>query len=255
MRHIWALLRVECLKMKRSLALLMVLAGPAMVVLLNTGMFLKGGNWQVAGQAQWQSFWAGNLALWAYFMLPLMIALLTALLNHLEHKNAGWRLMFCLPVSPGSLFFCKALLALVFICAANAALWLLCAGMQFFLQSLSPAGLNELTIAAANNAPAWGAMALLKICLACLPVLVIQHALSWRFANIVAPLALGVCATMGVLQIGNSEYWVYFPWSYSLMASNGSAAGMQQQALLLAAGSAVIFYALAHMLVARRAPI
>lgn len=242
MKPLLILLRVELLKMKRSLALLMVLACPAMVVLLNTGMLLKSPHWHKGGAAMWQGFWAGNLALWAYFMLPLFIALLTALLNQQEHKHAGWRLMLCLPLTPAALFFCKAILAFGFVCIGNACLWLFCFSVELLLRSPSAAG----------SAHVWGALALLKICLACLPVLIIQHAVSWYYANIVAPLALGVCATMAVLQLGNSEYWVYFPWSYSLMASNGSSPAMQQQALLLASASAVVLYALANRLLARR---
>ena len=83
------------------------------------------------------------------------------------------------------------------------------------------------------------ALSLAKISLACLPVVLIQHAISWRVANFVLPLAVGICATMGIVQLGSSEYWVYFPWSYSLMAASGSEPAAQQQALLLAAGLAL----------------
>ncbi|MES2018090.1 MAG: hypothetical protein V4484_16505 [Pseudomonadota bacterium] len=50
-----------------------------------------------------------------------------------------------------------------------------------------------------------------KVALGCVPVLAIQHAVSWRYQNQVLPLAGGVSATMGITQIGSSGYWVYYP--------------------------------------------
>ena len=54
----------------------------------------------------------------------------------------------------------------------------------------------------------------------------------------------GVIATMGIVQLGSSKYWVYYPWSYTLMAVNGSAPDMQQKALLLATGLGAALFAL-----------
>jgi hypothetical protein len=59
----------------------------------------------------------------------------------------------------------------------------------------------------------------------------------------VLPLAVGIGATMGIIQLGSSEYWVYFPWSYSLMASNGGAPEARHLALLLSGAVAVALLA------------
>ncbi|QNB00382.1 hypothetical protein [Massilia sp. Se16.2.3] len=82
---------------------------------------------------------------------------------------------------------------------------------------------------------AFGAMtiAMLGALAASLPVPVLQHTLSWTSQNIVTPLALGVCATMGVIQLGSSEHWRLFPRTYPLMAANGSDPAMRDAALLL----------------------
>ena len=221
---IFLLLKIEILKIRRSLALLMMLACPFMVVLLSTGLFLKSANF--AKPHLWQTFWMGNMALWCYFMQPLYIALITALLNGNEHKNHTWRLMLTLPITQRQLYISKAILALAFVVGANMCLLLL-TGLDIGLF-----GLFGYSMQAALDYPfAW---TLLKISLACLPVVVIQHAISWRYSNIVLPLAIGVSATMAILQLGSSKYWVYFPWSYTMMAANGSAPQMQMQALGLA---------------------
>ncbi len=239
---LFTLIRVEMLKLRRSLALLMLLVCPLLVVLLNTGMLLKGGMLHKSGT--WQGFWLGNLALWCYFMLPLYIALVTALLNGQEHKSHAWRLMLTLPLLPGQLYLAKALLAWGFVLGANACLLLLCHAVLWLIATLVP-GLPPLP-----DFPA--ALSLFKVAIACLPVVVIQHAVSWRFANVVAPLALGVGATMGIIQLGSSSYWVYFPWSYALMAANGGSAALQTQALLLAAVVGVVAYLASAFWLGRR---
>jgi lantibiotic transport system permease protein len=238
----WRLLQVELLKVRRSLALLMLVVCPLMVVLLNLGMLLKSGH---VGKnlPLWQSYWLGNFALWCYFMLPLYIALITALLNGNEHKHQTWRLMLALPISQRQLFTAKAILAALFVLGANLALILFCLG-----------GVVVLGLAGFPLDGWFDVQYLLnvgKITLACLPVIVVQHVVSWRFSHIVAPLALGVCATMGIIQLGSSVYWRYFPWSYSLMAANGGSPAMQILAMQLAVGVAASLFALALYWVGR----
>jgi ABC-type Na+ transport system ATPase subunit NatA len=229
------LLRLELLKLRRSLPLLLLVACPLLVVALNTGMALKSGGAAFARPGFWFGFWQGNLALWTYFMLPLYIALVTALLNGNEHKHGTWRLLLSLPVTPRQLYLAKAALAWGCVLGAHLALGLLATLAAQLLAALrpTPPGMFDFSIA----------LALAKISLACLPVVLIQHALSWRFANFVLPLAVGIGATMGIIQLGSSEYWVYFPWSYSLMASNGGAPEARHLALLLSGAVAVALLA------------
>ncbi|MGH8078640.1 MAG: hypothetical protein ACREPE_15150 [Lysobacter sp.] len=54
------------------------------------------------------------------------------------------------------------------------------------------------------------------------------------------------------MQIGSSVYWVYYPWSYVLMAVNGSDTQMQQQALMLAAGLGVLMYGVSALWLGKR---
>jgi len=226
------LLRLELFKLRRSLPLLLMLACPFLVVALGTGVLLKSGNAAFARPGFWAGYWQTHLALWSYFMLPLYIALVTALLNGNEHRNGAWRLLLTLPVTPRQLFLAKAALAWGCVIGANLALGVLASGAAFLVAALRPVPAGMFAFALAP--------ALAKVALTCLPVVLIQHALSWRYANFVLPLAVGIGATMGIVQLGSSEYWVFFPWSYSLMAGNGSAQETRQLALVLAAGVALV---------------
>jgi lantibiotic transport system permease protein len=224
---IFKLFWVELIKIRRSLAILMMLVCPLMVVLLTSGIQSRG-----AHRMTWAIFWANNTAMWAYFMLPLYIALITALLNGSEHKNATWRLMLTLPISARQLYLSKIIVAWIFVFGAN----VLLIGLVYL--SISLFGLAGVNI---ENAFHYAVITnLWKITLCCLPMLVVQHWVSWRFQNIVAPLAVGVIATMGIMQIGSSKEWIYYPWSYVMMAVHGSSDSKQQLAIILASVVACI---------------
>lgn len=226
------LLRVELIKTRRSLALLMMLACPLMVVVLNTGMWFKQSASQVVTANTWSMFWMGNTAIWCYFMSPLYVALVTSLLNGAEHKNQTWRLMLTLPIQPRQLYLAKMALAGIFVFGANLALFLMVALSILLLAAIG------YPIPDAFNVNAIAMIGKLVLCSA--PILVIQHWISWRVPNIVFPLAVGVIATMGIMQIGQSSDWVYYPWSYAMMALNGTSEVMQRQALYLAAGLSLL---------------
>lgn len=235
------LLALELLKVRRSLALLMMFAVALMVVLLNVLMLAKQFDLAAIGAPQWLRFWQNITGLFCYFMLPLYIALITGLLNGHEHRNHTWRLMLTLPVSQLQLFIAKCLLAWLFVLGALA---VLATGAALAVLGFGVAG------ASLDGAFAFQLLPLVpKVMLGALPLVVIQHAISWRFQNIVAPLAVGVIGTMGITQVGSSSYWVWYPWTYATMAAMGSTPDRQHMALMLAAAvGAALFIASAALL-------
>lgn len=244
------LFRLEVLKVRRSLAVLMMFACPLMVVLLNTGLLLRQAGPDGLSAKAWQGFWMGNQALWCYFMLPLYLALCTGLVNAVEHRQNGWRLMLTLPLGARSLYLAKLLLALAMAALAHACLWLLATAVAALPLGGAAPGDSSSTI---GSPMAWSmAWSLLAALAASLPVLVLQHTLSWTSQNIVLPLALGVCATMGIIQLGSLEYWRFFPWTYPLMAANGSDPAMRQAALVLGLASGAVLLALGCWWAGRR---
>ena len=238
------LLSIELLKVRRSQAQWMMIAIPLLVVLLNVLMLIKRTPVASLTDAHWLRLWQSTTALWCYFMLPLYIALVTGLLNGHEHKNGTWRLMLTLPISQRQLYVAKAVLAWLFVLGANV---VLVGGTSLAIGLL---GLAGAALTGAFAAPMLAMLA--KISLACIPVLLIQHAVSWRVRNLVLPLAVGVIATMGVLQIGSSTYWAWYPWTYPLMAANGSDTAMQSHAMWLAAGVGAALFALTALVLGAR---
>lgn len=230
------LLRIELTKLRRSLALLSVVACPVFVVLTVFLMTLKSSHGWHFSALNWQSMRWGMTAIWAYFMLPLYIALMTSLVAGVEHRHETWRVMFTFPIDRSELFFAKLLVEWGLVLAAHAVLLaayaLVCAAA--YLTGLGTDG------AWASGLPQ---IALLGS-LASLPVLVIQHALAWRSQHVVLPLGVAIVATMGVVQIGSSRLWPYYPWSYALMALNGASSRHRELALELAVVVAVLLVAI-----------
>nr|WP_315485557.1 ABC transporter permease [uncultured Undibacterium sp.] len=220
---IFKLLQLELLKVRRSLALLMMLLCPLMVTVLIFSMQLKTNK---GGPIHWEMYWLGNTAIWGYFMLPLFIALATGLLNGSEHKNATWRLMLTLPITARQLFLAKFILAVLFVVGANVALF-----AQIAL-SIGVFGLLGFSTDQAFQYDFVRGFFLATVC--SLPIVIVQHWISWCVQNIVAPLAVGVVATMGIMQIGQSKDWVYYPWAYVMTAVNGTAPDIAIRATTLA---------------------
>lgn len=239
------LVAVELLKIRRSLALLMLFAIPLMVVLLNFMILVKRNDLGNIDAKAWFFYWIGNTGIWSYFMMPLYVALITGLLNGQEHRNQTWRLMLTLPVSQLQLFVVKGILAWLFV---------VCSTLVLMGATLLTIGALILCGAAADGALSIELVASIlgKVSVTCIPVLVIQHVISWRFQNLVLPLAVSVMATMGVQQIGSSTYWVWYPWSYPAMAMLGSDVAKQQHAMMLAAVVGVALLALSAVLLGRR---
>ncbi len=205
------LVSLEILKTRRSLALLMMFLSPLAVLFVNL-MLLFNNEGQAVAKNGWGIFWAGNYAMWGYFMLPLYIALITALLNGIEHKVGGWRLMLSFPVSQMALFTAKFVLAWLYVLGASIIFFLMVLLCVLVLNSVGYEGENLLA--------AEFSFKLVYSLLACCGILMIQHIVSWRWANIVAPLTLGVVATMSIVQAGQSRFWQYDPWTYVLMSTN-----------------------------------
>lgn len=233
------LFTLELLKLRRSRVLLLTVAIPLLLVLVNALMLARRVPLAAIDGAQWLRFWESVSAQWCYPVMPLHIALVTALMNGQEHRCHGWRMLLTLPVSQLQLFTVKAFVAWL---AALAAMMIVIASAASSVLVLAAAGARLQGAFAFDIGTLMGTLALTM-----LPVVAIQHALSWRVRNLAAPLALGVAATLAINPVGQSRYWMACPWTYT-----PAALGPHPEALLLAAVSGLALFAASACLLARR---
>src|SRR4029079_18462880 len=98
------------LKLKRTLAFRMVFVAPALVATLQ--FFIAWNQKRFAANFNmWEMLPKSGMAVWAVFMLPLLITLETALINGVEHSEKQWKHLFALPISRTAVYIAKFLVA------------------------------------------------------------------------------------------------------------------------------------------------
>lgn len=120
-RAVWATvpalgraLAAETRKLRRTLALAMVVIAPVSVVTIQM-LLIWGAPRLPPGGYQWPAFMASTLELWRLLMLPLYVALETYLLASLEHGTGGWKHLFALPAPRWSIYAAKLLVAVALL--------------------------------------------------------------------------------------------------------------------------------------------
>src|SRR5574340_188865 len=106
-------LSAELLKLKRTLALWLAFALPAVIVFLFFLNYFQRGEFLIREDADSWKWLAQNvLILWSMLFLPLFTALETALLSGLEHSEKNWKHLFALPIPRWTIYTAKLLAGL-----------------------------------------------------------------------------------------------------------------------------------------------
>jgi len=243
------LIAAEARKLRRTLALGLTLAAPAVVVALYFVYLLNvaPGRWPRDGQA-WLTFTRMCIGLWSFLMLPLCICLVTALLNGVEHANHQWKHLFALPVARWRVYLAKLAVASALVAASFFLLLPLVIAGGWTAQAVRPwLGFGLVPVAAI-------AALLAKTLLASTLLIAIHHQVSFRWPSMTLALGLGIVGTVGSFVVVNSERWGrYFPWSMPTRVSSGHdpRAGL---VLLLSLAGAVLVAAWGSRGAERREP-
>jgi lantibiotic transport system permease protein len=215
MISLWHAFYGELLKLKRTLALWMAFVTPlAIIALVSAASYLRPPN--DATTNGWE--WYPNIiiSLWGLLMLPLFIALETALLSGMESNEKQWKHLFALPMPRSAIYLAKLLITLAIIGLSSLVLWLgmICVG--WLLGQLRPTlGLHmpipwlELFRMIANAF------------LAAWLVVAFQLWLSMRWQNFT--LSIGFAMTATVLSgfvINSREFAPWYPYALPAIATN-----------------------------------
>jgi ABC-2 type transport system permease protein len=237
--HLARASRVEALKLRRTLALWAALLVPLLVVAMTTALNLSRETGpRVAGgpAAPWDSLMLNLvLFLWCLIGLPLFVALETALLAGLEHRENTWKHLFALPIPRWTIYVAKLLVGAGLVCVSSL---VLAAGIGvegLILLSFRPGqGLTQ---------PIPWDLILFRsfsFTAAALLMLAIQTWVAIRWRNFVVPVGLGIAGTVAGLVLGISartaEFASFFPWSlpYAALARDtASEHSLQISALLI----------------------
>ncbi|MDP3405366.1 MAG: ABC transporter permease [Brevundimonas sp.] len=197
-----AVLAVELRKLNRSLALLLALAAPTLIAIFVFFNMLRGDE-----PRPWLMYVQGATAIWAFFMLPMSVTALTALVAHMEHGPRAWDHLRALPVARWKLYAAKAVCVLGVVAAMSVLNLVLTWGAVTLAATLKPAVAPTGVFDLAGQAILLG-----RVLLAAILMIAIQFWVALRFSSFVPALAIGIGGTFFSVVATSAKQGVFFPW-------------------------------------------
>lgn len=216
-------LSVDALKLRRTPALWLTLAGGALPVVLNFSIFYFKGQYLIhPGQNSWAEY-VGRSWSTAAVLLPLFVVLLTSLVVSVEDRAGGWKHLFALPVSRLAVWLSKLLVLLALNLLAHLLFVGLLLAAGYCLQVLRP------VLHFAQSAPPFRVIATLlaRTYLSTLGILGVQYVLSKWQQGFVLPVAVGMAGWVAGLTLLRWEHvgWVPYAGPYLTLSASGHAPG------------------------------
>ncbi len=229
---------VEARKLNRSLAALLAVAAPSLIALFTFFNMLRG-----KAPQPWDMWVVSASGIWAFFMLPMSVTALTALVAHMEHGPKSWDHLRALPLPRWRLYAAKMVCVLALVALMSAAVlamtWAAVMLGAAIKPAVEPAGEFQL----ARYAAIFG-----KMYLAAVLMIALQLWVALRYASFVPALAVGIGGTFFSVVATSAKQGVFFPWQMpvNMLATE---AWRVQTALGLGLGLGVVAMvaALAHL--------
>ena len=155
----------------------------------------------------WEMALQTSAAIWAFFMLPMSVTALTALVAHTEHGPRAWDYLRALPLPRWHLYASKALCVLGVVAAMSVLLALLS------LSAVALAGWWKPAVAASGT-PDLAAYALLlaRVFVAAWLLVAVQLWIALRYASFVPALATGIGGTFFAVVATSAKAGMFLPW-------------------------------------------
>lgn len=224
-------LHAELLKLKRTLAFRVIFVLPFLVALLQFFIVLRTKKFPQTFKL-WEAIGTNSLQIWAVFMMPLLIALVTALLNGIEHSDKQWKHLFALPVPRHSIYLSKLVVAqgLMFVSTFVLALLIVVVGIAstYLKPELANTGPVPYVWIAKQTACVW---------LASWLIIAIHTWISMRWAGFPIALGAGIGGTFFALFAASASLGKYYPW---LLPMNIFIEGRFAMALVLGISGGVV---------------
>lgn len=193
---------VEARKLNRSLALLLAVAAPCLI-----GVFIFFNMLRGKAPMPWEMWMGSSAGIWAFFMLPMSVTALTALVAHMEHGPKAWDHLRALPRPRWTLYAAKAVCVLAVVGAMSllnlVVTYSAVRGAVAVKPVLEPTGALDLGQHLLTMARIWLAAILLTA---------IQFWTAMRFSSFVPALAIGIGGTFFSVVATAAKQGVFFPW-------------------------------------------
>lgn len=193
---------VEAYKLRRSLALVLVATAPLLIAVFVCFNLLRLGK-----PAPWDMTLRSSVAIWAYFMLPMCVTALAALMAHTEHGPRSWDHLRALPRPRWHLYAAKAVCMLGLVAIMSVLLALFTIAGARIAQWLDP----DIVL---NGDPSFAEHFLLlgRVFLAAWLLVAVQLWIALRFASFVPALATGIAGTFFAVVATSADIGMVLPW-------------------------------------------
>jgi hypothetical protein len=207
------------LKLKRTNAARLVLIAPFLLVVLLTFLFSQAPGMITRQRGDhWVHLTNILFFMWVLLVLPLYIAVQTALVAALEHAENQWKLLLARPIPRWTIYLGKLCVVIGFLVISSAVLALGVCLSGTLLRSVQP----ELRLGPVPYSDIFAKVGQTTL-LAYLP-LTIQHWIAVRCRSFSAAVGIGIVAMItgyivAILASRNVVGWTrYFPWTLPAMA-------------------------------------
>jgi ABC-2 type transport system permease protein len=237
-------LAVEAFKLRRSLALLLAVVAPLLIAVFmffNLLRMHKAPPWDMPLQS--------SAAIWAFFMLPMSVTALTALVAHGEHGPRGWDHLRALPLPRWHLYAAKAACVLAVVVAMSLAIAVLTPLSAILAGWFKPA------VAVTGSPDAMGYLVFLgRIFLAAWLLVAVQLWVALRYASFVPALCVGIGGTFFAVVGTSAKIGVLSPWQIPINQLAEDPARAQLALLLGFGGGCMALVAMTWHLARREVP-
>lgn len=208
-------LQTEFMKIRRSAAFWLVIAGGAFLPLLLTIMYLsKPSQFEKRlGHDPWMGHLLMGFQGGAFFLWPMFIILVTSLVTQIEYRNNTWKQVMASPLRIGDVYFSKFIVIQCMIVCAYVLFdgWIMLSGL--ITQVFEPA---YNFIHSPLHLHAFFVMDL-KSYISILGMSTIQYCLSLRFKNFIGAIGTGLALIIAGLFMLPWDKVEYFPYAYSAL--------------------------------------
>ena len=237
-------LAVEAHKLRRSLALLLAAIAPLLIaafIFFNLLRLKQAMPWAMALQS--------STAIWAFFMLPMSVTALTALVAHAEHGPRSWDHLRALPLPRWHLYAAKAVCVLGVVAAMS--LWL----AILTLLAVDLVGTIKPAVAATGPLDTLAYLQMLgRVFLSAWLLVAVQLWIALRYASFVPALAVGIGGTFFAVVATSAKIGVVLPWQIPVNQLASDPARAQLALALGAIGGCIAFAAMLRHLGQREVP-
>ena len=205
--------QTEFMKIRRSAAFWLVIAGGAFLPALMVLMYLTKPSKFNLGTDPWMSHLSMGFQGGSFFLWPMFIILVTSLVTQIEYRNNTWKQVMTSPLRIADVYFSKYIVIQVMIIAGYLLfdIWIILSGLiaQVFHPAFgfthSPLPLHAFL------------MMDVKSYIAVLAMSTFQYIISLRFKNFIAAIGTGLGLIIAGLFMLTWDKVQFFPYAYSAL--------------------------------------